>query len=189
MKVIRNIVSQLHIYIIWLILSALIWGWIFTFITDTVPSKKVTIFTDTYACRDTELAVRLEEDRPQGIKMIKVHPFSYAMFDDSVLLNADIYIIKKEDIETYMSSFCAIDGAVPQETEAFYLDGKAYGLKVYDATTGVGVALDYLTYTAEGTLDQDYYLFFNKNSVHIKSLNGSTDDAALAVAERLMHID
>ena len=40
-----------------------------------------------------ELDARLEEDLPEGIRMIRVHPFSYAAFDESALLQADLYIV------------------------------------------------------------------------------------------------
>ena len=87
MQVLKNIWSQLHRWVFWALLSTVFWGWIFTMVTDTVPEKKVTVYVLTEECRSTELALQLEEDRPEGIKMIKVHPFSYAAFGNRELLS------------------------------------------------------------------------------------------------------
>ena len=41
MRVLRNIFSQLHEYVLWLLLSTVLWGWIFaSFVTDTKAEKK-----------------------------------------------------------------------------------------------------------------------------------------------------
>ena len=88
MRVLKNIWSQLHRFVFWALLSTILWAWIFTLITDTVPEKKVTLYVQTENCRSMELTLKLEEEKPEGIKMVKVHPFSYAVFGDQELLEA-----------------------------------------------------------------------------------------------------
>ena len=90
MRVLKNILSQLHVYVVWLILSVALWGFIFGILTDAPPENKVTVYADVESCRDTEMDLALESAMPPGIKMIRVHPFSYVMFDDSSLMNADL---------------------------------------------------------------------------------------------------
>ena len=97
MRVLKNIGSQVYLYLLWLLASVFLWGWIFTMITDTVPEKKVTIFVDAYALEDKALSIELEKELPEGIRMIRVHPFSYAMFQESTILNADIFIVKASE--------------------------------------------------------------------------------------------
>ena len=193
MKVIKNIFSKFYLYLLWALIAAMLWGWIFSFVTNTVPSKKVTVFVNTYACSDTDLAVELEKNKPENIKMIKVHPFSFSLFDSSTFVNGDIYIIKSSEIETYLPSFCPLNEQFREENPLYQYycgeDGTAWGIKVYDAATSTGVATKYLTYTAEGVPQEDYYLFFNADSIHIGGLNGSPSDAALAVAENLIGMD
>ncbi|MGM9608878.1 MAG: hypothetical protein ACI3XE_01485 [Eubacteriales bacterium] len=193
MKVLKNIFSKFYLYLLWAMIAAMLWGWIFSFVTNTTPSKKVTVFINTYACSDTDLAVELEKDKPENIKMIKVHPFSFSLFDSSTFVNGDIYIIKSSEIETYLPSFCPLNEQFRVENplyEYYYgEDGTAWGIKVYDAATSTGVATEYLTYTVEGAPQEDYYLFFNADSIHIGALNGSPSDAALTVAENLIGMD
>ena len=50
MKILKNIWSQLHLYLLWLLASALIWGLVFSFLTDAPPEKKVTLFIDVESC-------------------------------------------------------------------------------------------------------------------------------------------
>ena len=184
MRIVKNIFSQLHIYMIWLILSALLWGWIFTFVTDTVPAKKVVLFVDAPACQDLELRMELEKDMPEGLRMVQVHPFTYAMFDENTLLNADLYIVPASKVEEYRDSFAPLDDTVlPGQTR-----GPLDGIRVYDRAAGTGTADALITYAAPGTEAEDYYLFFGANSLHAAALTGSGDNAALAVAETLLNM-
>ena len=98
MKILKNIFSQLHVYVLWLLLSTVLWGWIFSsFITDTKPEYKVVVYADAARCADRELSLRLEDPLPPGLRMVRVHPFSYAMFDRDALLKADLFVVPASD--------------------------------------------------------------------------------------------
>ena len=182
MRVLRNIWSQLHRFVLWALLSTVFWAWIFTLVTDTVPAKKVTLYLQLEQCRDQELSLKLEESRPEGIRMVKVHPFSYAAFGNRDLLEADLYLVREADAEEMLQSFAPLDGEDwdPGDRELYCRDGVCYGVKVYDAASGTGAAQTYLDYEPEG----DYYLFFNADSLHL----GAGDSAALRVAEALLKL-
>ena len=165
MKVLKNIGSQFYLYLLWLLVSVLLWGWIFTMITDTTPDKKITIFIDAYAVEDKALSIELEKSMPDGIKMIRVRSFSYAMFQESSILGADIFIVKESEIELYRDSF------------------RGEGIKVYDARTGQGAARQFIRYTADEATE-DYYLFYGAESVH----TGNKDEAAFSVVQTLLDI-
>ena len=73
------------------------------------------------------------------------------------------------------------------ECGAAIYEDKAYGVKIYDKETDVGRASRYLTYTYVGENGErqavgDYYLFFNKKSMHLGKLSGSDLDGALVLA-------
>lgn len=181
MKVLKNIFSQLHIYVAWIILSSLLWGWIFMLATDTSAAKKITVFAEVDNMHETELALFLEKDMPEKLKMIKVHKFSYAMFDSYTLLNADIYIVGSKNAEKYIESFAMLDEK--DGFEYYYHNGVAYGIKIFDRETKKGNATKYISYG-----DDDYYLFFGVNSVHLGELNGSADDYSFVIADNIMKI-
>ena len=81
MRVLRHIFSRFYAYVLWFFFAFLICGLVFSRLGDTDAAHKVTLFADVPSMRDVELAAALEEELPEGVRMIKVHPFSYAMFD------------------------------------------------------------------------------------------------------------
>ena len=178
MKLLKNIWSQLHLYLLWGMASVLIWGLVFSFLTDAPPEKKVTLFIDVEECRDQALREELEKDLPEGIRMIQVHPFSYAMFNEQTLLDADLYIVPASNIEDYHESFLLLPGAEIAEGR------EEGGILVHSAASGDGIAASYIGYDQA----EDYYLFFGVNSLHASPLSGRGDDAAFAVADTLLQL-
>lgn len=165
-RFLRNVFSQLHSFAAWAIVAAIFTGWIFTNVTDTKAANKVEIFINAYETENMELRLELEENLPEGIRMIKVHRFTEALFGDRTFLNADIYIVRASDVEELRDAF------------------SGEGIKVYDAETGRGAADGYISYWVPGAESEDYYLFYGINSLH----TGKQDTAAFYVAERFMEI-
>ena len=183
MRVLRRIVSRFYVYILWCFFAFFAVGLLFSRLGDADAAHKVTLFADVPAIEDAALASYLEEELPDGIRMIKVHPFSYAMFDSDNLLSADLYIIPASHVEEYAGSFRALGGALFDAADGYYIDGELRGIKVWDAARGEGAAADYITYPAE-----DCWLFFNTASRHIRSISGEGDDAAVAIARRFLSL-
>ena len=164
MRILKNIISHLYIFLLWTVFSAILWSWIFTLVTDTSRDKKVTVYCHVPEVQDTLLAVELEKDMPEGLKMIKVHSFDYVMFNVDSINDGDIYIIPASEREPFA------DDLVPV--------GEENGVKVYDCETGTGVAAEYISYGNE-----DYYLFLGAGSAHLE------DGKALIVAEALLAME
>lgn len=173
MRTIKRVLSVIPACVLWLVISTVLWGFIFNIATDTSPKKKITVFIDAENVADADLAEYLEADKPSGIKMIKVHPFSYAMFGDDEITRADVFIIGEKEIEKYVGAFaeCLVDG------DYFVLDGVRVGVKIYDKTTKTGAAAQYIGYG-----DDDYYLLFGNKSAHLD------DGAALDVAKKIINL-
>ena len=161
MRVLKNIVSQLHVYVVWLILSVVLWGFVFNILTDAPAEKKLVLFAEVAGCRDRELSSALEKHRPEGIRFVQAHSFNYAMFDQSGLLNADL------DTEKFSADALTL----------LELDGQPCGILVWDGEKGS--AADYLDY-GEG----EYYLFLGANSLHA----GEKDDAAYELLGEILQL-
>lgn len=164
MRTLRKILSQLHTFVLWALASALFWSWIFTFVTDTSPDKKVTVYCKVPEVRATELAAALEEHMPEGLRMIRVFSFDYVMFGVDEFYRGDVFIVPASETETYAELLSAVE------------DGQ--GAKAYDAVAGEGVATAYIRYE-----DEDYYLFLGTGSPHLE------DGKALAVARALLAME
>ena len=174
-RVLTKVIAQLSACALFLLLSTFFWGWLFTFATDTDSAHKVTVYADVALMDETAFSIRLEEDMPDGMKMVRAHRFMYAMFSTKELENADIYIIPKSKIADYTDSLLSL------EDGSKYYPGKD-GIKVYDALTGEGFAREYVTYINEHGASEDYYLFFGANSIHID------DGAAYKVADVILSL-
>ena len=179
MRVLKNILSQLHVYIVWLILSAVLWGFVFNILTDAPAERKLVLFADVERCSDKVMSAVLEAGRPEGLRFVQVHSFGYAMFDETNLLNADLYIVRAEDAESYRDSFRPLElSKLDAEGLTLYeLDGQPFGVRVWDGERGC--AASYLGY-GEG----EYYLFVGVNSLHA----GEKDDAAYWMLEKLLQL-
>ena len=183
MRVLRSILSRFYLYILWAFLALLVCGTVFTRLDDAPPAKKVTLFADVPAVEDRALAWELERSAPPEIRKVKVHPFSYAMFDSENLLGADLYIIPESEAEAYSGSFRSVEGAGFDPAGGYVRDGELWGIKVWDAASRTGIATEYIRYP-----DEDCWLFINAKSVHAAALTGTGDDAALAVARAMLTI-
>ena len=175
-RVLKNILRQLLLYIMWSIIAGLAVSFIFNQVTDTVPAKKVTIFADVPSMSSAELEAELGKDLPEGIKMVKAHTFSYSMFGMAGDNQSDIFIVKKSDVEEYIENFAPLSGFLaPRDIYQYYMhDGVPYGVLV--KSSGPGIAASYIEYE-EG---EEYYMFFGKLSPH-----PGTDGAAAYIAKRL----
>ncbi len=177
--------SRLRQYLLLGMLTAFFWAWIFTLLTDTSPSKKVVLFAEVSACRDTALSEELEAALPDGVRMVQAHPFSYAMFNDEELNAADLYVIPESSFPKYRESLLPIPDAFTKvRADLVYLnaDGKAWGILARAAGTP-GAASSFLTYASPDAPEEDFYLFFSRTSLHARSIGCGADDAAAAVAD------
>lgn len=91
--------------VIWTMMAILLTGFVFTRITDTDPSRKITIYADCKIRNAAELAEKLEKGMDGSVKMVKVHPFSYAMLDSEQIKTADLYIVPDSRKEEYAEWF------------------------------------------------------------------------------------
>ena len=168
---IKRTLSRFPVYLLWALASVILWSYVFSFLTDTSPAKKLTVYISAEKVEDVELAARLEEGGlPDGIRMIKVHPFSYAMFSESDLLSADLYVVKASEADGWRDSFRPLPDGLNGELD---LGNGVQGIRVYDAATGTGLFDDLIEYAAPGLPAEDYYLFFGAESQHTETVDGA----------------
>jgi len=174
---IKRFFSNLHVYVLWLLFSVLFWSWIFGFVTDARPEKKVTLFISADTVRDTELAAVLETALPDGLRLVKVHPVSYAFFQSQELQRADLYVMRASELEADLAFFRPLP--IDPDGSVWERDGTAYALRCYDASEDLGAASEYIDYREGG---EDCYLCFGASSVHTE------DGAAAAVAHKFLEL-
>ena len=187
MNKIRRFFSLVPALILWLMLSVLVWGFVFTRITDTDPAHKITLFVDAEVTDATALAVRLEEKLGGNIRMVKVHPFNYAMLDGSPLRAADLFIIRADHMETYQDWLLPLPEPLSGMEGEYVSRDISWGLLAYNAEIKSGVAADCINYQPLGEPAADYYLCFGNQSRHIRTQPDAVDNAAADTAAILMN--
>ena len=140
--------------VIWAMMAVLLTGFVFNRITETDPAHKIVIYADCEVRGDTELAEKMEQAMDGAVRMVKVHPFSYAMFGSEALKSADLYIIPDSRTGEYADWLEALPGT-PEE-----------GIILYDPAAGAGAAEDYFIFAPEGKPAEIHRLYFGRNSVH-----------------------
>lgn len=182
----KRILGNWHRYVLWAVLSGIVWAWIIMLATKTDASQKVTVYADLPVIREEALELALEREKPDSIKYVEAKSFDNIIIDQSAVLQGDLFLIPESKAETYLASFAPIEDPetlFPGQT--FYeSDGKAYGIVVFDEPAGIWIGKEYVMYIAE----ERCFLFFNKDSKHIGAWNGSPDDAAIVIAKNFLKL-
>ena len=175
--------------ILWGMFSLLLWCWIFSLITDTAPAKKISLYVDGTVSRPVELAAMLEEILPEGIRMVKVHPFSYAMMDSESIRRADLFILPEQEIDVYREWLAPLPEDLSPEPQGLLVrDSIPLGIPVYDAEAALCAAGSCISYAESGYPDQTWYLCFGSQSLHTPGVPGALDSTAVMIAESLIHV-
>ncbi len=177
----RKVLAEtIPLLILWLFLSALLWSFVFNILTSAKPGERLSLFIDAKVPDPTAMAVELEKDRPAGIRMVKVHPFSYAMMDDGSLSQADLYIMREDKLEQYAVSLAPVPDVLRDGRELALLDG-----------TPVGIVIRFTDDETSDWIDYEpgrYVLAFGANGQHLPGNAGAVDDAAIRFADRVTEL-
>ena len=167
-----------------LLVSAVFWSWVFTFLTDTGRENKIVIYANMKDFDWKKLAISLEEQAPENNRFVQVHPFSYAMMSSSDLEQADLYIMTAAQAEEFSRFTAPLPAELPEELISLPRDKTLRGLLLFDAETGSGTAVDYLNYAYQP--GENWYLFFGANSLHLPAGENKEDTAATETARILL---
>lgn len=197
-QVIRKIEKDMWIYIACVMVVVFAYSWIFGYLTTVKTEEKITVFIgcNTVTFDKTE---QLNESRPEYLKTVEVR--SYALSDSMVdtclsifgYETGDILILPESKLkaETCTEYYAEISADYQSEFDNlgwYEVDGKVYGIKIHDKESHQS-AVNCLDY-GEGDDEQDYYLLFNKKSVHISDLSDASAkndrNGALVIAKELL---
>lgn len=191
MRILKNILSQLHRYVVWAILLSILWVFIYSRVDDRPAEKKLVFYLGTYELNSTELTLYLEDQgMPQGIEMIRARSASYNLF--GMARDGDLYLVRESDLRTMLSDAAERVAPIqaPPGTEPFLWEGRCYGIRAFDPETQRGPAMAWVQYAPLPEREREaYYLVFDAGSLHLASNPGAVDNAAWELAERFLAIE
>ena len=112
--------------------------------------------------------------------MVKARAFTYAMFDESELAGADLFIVPLSHVETYQDWFMPLPAEMRGYADCLHIAGEPCGIPLN------GAAGAYFRYDVPGGEEEPYYLFFGKASLHVAGQENAVDNEAAAAAQRLL---
>ena len=181
---IKSILRNWYRYILWTLISVILWTWIYTLLFSAPPKKKVVLYADQPELDRNALSMALEEDLPKGIRIVDTAAFDDMMFNQTAVLAGDLYLISESKTEEYLASFAPIDRADFPGATFYESDGEAYGILVNDESAGLKIASRYVYYLP----GERCWLFFNRDSVHLGTGDRAKDDAAITVAQHFLNL-
>ena len=184
MNKMRNILtilaSKWYLLVAWLLFSVIIWSVIFTAVYEPRKEEKISIFVGTYYCDPIGMGNQLSHSLPHGIKKVSVQWFSN---DDMLFglyfatygtLYSDIIILQESMITDEMCKtyFQALPNEYVDYRSTYAVDDAVYGIKISSTCPYI-----------QASNGESLYLFFNKKSEHIYSINRKGTDGAIELAE------
>ena len=198
-NVLHRIGKDIWAYVMCIFIAIMLWGWIFNLLTQIKTEEKVSVFIGSYTT-GFEKTNELNENRPEYLKVVEVNAYSVndGMFNTFLSVFGyevgDILILPESRLreDTCAGYFAEISATYQGvfENLGYYTtdDGKAYGIKIHDKETHQS-AISSIDYGQEDN-EQNYYLLFNKKSVHLSDLSDdgkrSDMDGAIEIAKRLL---
>ena len=149
---IRKAMKLLPLLGIWALAAVFFSSFVFYRITDTDPGHKITIYMDGKTTGETALAARLEKELGDPIRMVRIFPFSYAMFGSEARRSADLFIIPDSHLEQYGE---------------WIAQGEKSRI-VSDPAAGISVAGNVFLYTSEEEEPETYRLYIGALSPHLR---------------------
>ena len=192
-------------YVLWLIIAVFAWEWVFAYLTKPKEEESVYLFFGVENVLTDEAHSALDSKKPEYVRNLDITFYSTrsdsfdVLFATRIQTEADVFVLPEEYCEPSAMRYLFYPMDLSEVKEIFGEDAecgaavcedKAYGVKIYDKETGVGKAANYLTYTyldenGEKKAVGDYYLFFNKKSLHLGKLSKSELDGALVLASAI----
>ena len=175
----KLIARQIPLLILCLMFSVLVWSFVFNLIRDTDAAHKLVVYVHADVPDSRGFSVRLEEGRGEGIRMVCVHPFEYALMDSSELVRSDLFVLPESDLEAYFDWLAPVPEPLRGAGELWTSeDGEPYAVRLPEEA-GDG---RWIRYEGAETL----WLAFGAQSAHLPGNAEAADAEAVALAEELL---
>lgn len=197
-KIFEKIGRDVWFYIAWIATVCVLWTAVFGIITRVRDEEKIVVFIGTRS-QSFDKYSELKESCPEYVLELELNVYSVEEKNFSQLLSvfgtgeSDVLILS----ETYLQneSSAIVYAEIPSEyislfsnLGTFEVDGKVLGLKIHDKDTHESIVscLDFGT----GDTEENYYLVFNRNSLHLGVLSSEVTErsGAIDVARRLLSL-
>lgn len=198
--VIGKIKKNIWLYLVWILAVCIFWSWLFGMLTQVTKEEKIVVFIGSGSL-SFDRYDELNKARPEYILELElnVHTTAEKNFSESLNIfgigESDILILpesylQNESTEVVYAEISAAYCSLLPNLGTLERNGKVYGLKIHDKETHESLisCLDY----GEGDGEENYYILFNRKSMHLGELSSSEGaserDGAIVIARRLLSL-
>lgn len=200
-EIVKKIGKDIWAYIIFIIAVTFVWNMVFDSLTGIKSEEKVSVFIGSQSSGFEKTDTLNDESRPEYLKIVEVNAYSVEDYMFSTILNVSGYekgdiLILPESLardEVCTKYFAEISEAYQAQFNNLgfcHVEDKVYGIKIHDKENHESL-IDGIDY-GEGEKEENYYLFFNKKSLHLSDLSDESKksemDGAIIVARRLLSL-
>lgn len=197
-QVIKKIGKDLWIYAACILVVVFIYSWAFNYLTTIETEEKITVFIGSESA-SFEKAEDLNASRPNYLKTVEVRAYALddSIYDTCLSIfgyeTGDVLILPESNLkaETCADYYAEISMDYQSKFNNlgwYEVDGKVYGIRIHDKETHQSI-IDSLDYGTDDD-EQNYYLLFNKNSMHLSDLSNADSksdmNGAIMVANLLL---
>lgn len=194
----KKIAKDIPAYIACILAVTIVWSWVFQYLTVIKTEEKVSIFIASYS-QYYDMPERLQEEKPEYLKRVEVKACSlndgmiHTFLDIFGYETGDILIlpeslVSEESCYAYYAEFSSAYQQTFPNLGFYESNGRIYGVKIHDKERGESLigGIDF----GKEDKEEDYYLLFNRKSLHLSDLSDPDKrnemDGAIKVAQRLL---
>lgn len=181
-------------YLLAAVISTILWSTIVSFWTKDKKEEVVTVWVMAFDANISELTNKLENEKPEYLNHVRLtfndyeNELSKISFD-GLGSNYDLAILpesflSKVAVERLYSTLDDTTINTIFGSQSYYkIDEKNYGIEIFNKSEEDN---GLITYTKEGIEPENYYIFINKNSLHMGKINNSQYDGGISVIKTLL---
>ena len=191
-QIIKNILRFWYAYVTLIAVATLSTIYYCNYINRPKQEKTISLFVSSYSLNSNKLYDFLKEKSPSYLREINisfVNPksadFEYQIVNKG-LNKADIFILPKSYIFDSLveKQFASLNQDVLNNYFTYETDSYGKGIVIHKPGQEDN---DLYTFRNSDYPDEDYYLYYRVNSIHIKGLNDSNYDTALMFTKELLN--
>ena len=197
MKTVNSILSKAakhwYLYLVWFMVVFLLWELVCRVLIQIPQEEKLVFFVGSQDCDTDGLKNKLEENIQEYLKQVDVYYYASENNYFGTLLQlygtkADLFILPESKATEALPYYLELDIEKVKHSfgnvEFYQSEGKFLGIKIYDYESDTGKLKEYISYyNQEVVPKENYYLFFNKESLHLGSWNDCLTDGAVVLME------
>lgn len=183
-----------YLYLLFVLVSSIIWSMAVVFYTKDKKKEIVSIWVASYDANVSELTNKLEDNKPDYLKHVRLTFFNrdsqlLSLAYNSMAVSYDMVVLP----ETFSGkvalarTYSILDADYLEQSipsiEYYETNDNKYGIKIYDKNTEDN---SLITYAKDGFEKENYYVFLNKKSLHMGEINKSQYDGGIQVLKTLL---